>query len=241
MRQVPRYLLIGNGNVAHHFQHYFKLLQISFSTWSRKQSTAELRQLADKSSHILILISDDSIEKFISHELNNVKAICVHFSGSLVSSQAYGAHPLMTFNNMLYTLEQYQAISFVIDNDAPEFENLLPGLPNIHVRLEKSLKAKYHALCVLGGNLSCILWQKLFYVFEHEFKFPRSIAHPYLLQQMQNILCDPASALTGPLARNDKNTIENNLAALAGDPFQEIYKSFVSCYQQIKNQGMKSI
>src|SRR5579872_4812260 len=105
MRQVPRYLIIGNGKVASHLQYYFTLLQIPFYTWSRKQSFSELYSLADKSSHILLLIKDDAIEKFIEQELRHVSATLIHFSGSLVSQYAYGAHPLMTFNNTIYTLE----------------------------------------------------------------------------------------------------------------------------------------
>jgi predicted short-subunit dehydrogenase-like oxidoreductase (DUF2520 family) len=151
-----------------------------------------------------------------------------------VSQQAYGAHPLLGLNSELYSLTQYQSIPFIIDHDTPPFTSLLPGLPNSHVRLHSTLKAKYHALCVLSGNFSCLLWQKLFASLEQEFHIPASIAYPYLQQQTQNLLSHPETALTGPLTRNDINTIENNLAALKDDPFQEVYQSFVTCYHQSK-------
>ena len=144
---------------------------------------------------------------------------------------AHGAHPLMSFSKNLYGFDQYQSIPYILDHDAPAFESLFPGLPNQHVRLHKSSKAKYHALCVLSGNFSCLLWQKLFSCFEKEFNIPSAIAYPYLLQQTQNLLTDPKSALTGPLVRGDNYTIEKNIAALEQDPFQEVYRSFVACYQ----------
>lgn len=234
MRQVPRYLLIGNGRVARHFQHYFSLLGLSCSTWQRSQPDRQLEQQLNAVTHVLILINDQQIEEFIALHLKNTKALLLHFSGSLVSEKAHGVHPLMTFNQDLYSLEQYQGIPFVMDEDAPAFEVVLPGLSNAHVRLPKALKAKYHALCVLSGNFSCLLWQKLFNSLEQEFNFPPAMAQMYLQQQTKNLLTNPQTALTGPLIRNDKATIEKNLAALAGDPFQKVYESFVVCYQQIR-------
>ncbi|RDI48105.1 DUF2520 domain-containing protein [Aquicella lusitana] len=237
MRQVPHYLLIGNGRVARHLRHYFSQLNISFDHWHRHEPIARLEQLRDRASHILLLIKDSAIDAFILQHLADTSALKIHFSGCLVSPLACGAHPLMTFNTSLYSLEQYHQIPFVIDHDAPDFTELLPGIPNQHVRLHTSLKSKYHAFCVLSGNFSSLLWQKLFQAFEKELNLPALIAHPYLFQQMHNLVSDPASALSGPLTRNDIDTIEKNLAALASDPFQEVYKSFVHCFQQLKERG----
>lgn len=241
MRQVPLYLIIGSGRVARHFQHYFSLLHLPFETWSRKNPNENLHSpQLEKYSHILLLISDQAIQAFIDANLNDITAntILIHFSGSMVSQQAYGAHPLMSFSHHLYNLEQYQSIPFVLDHDAPPFEKLLPGLKNSHVSIPTALKAKYHALCVLSGNFSCMLWQKLFTSFEQEFNFSAATAFPYLLQQTQNLTLEPKNALTGPLVRNDAATIEKNLNALKNDPFLDIYKSFVSCYQQLMKDNL---
>lgn len=154
----------------------------------------------------------------------------VHFSGSLVTKKAWGAHPLMTFGNQVYTLDKYLAIPFVVDEKAPPFRELLPGIHNQHVRLSGQQKAKYHAACVMAGNFSCILWQKLFDTLQGEFGFPPNIADMYLKQQTENLLSDYKTALTGPLARGDSETIEKNLKALSGDPFKAVYESFVKAY-----------
>lgn len=240
MGQVPQYLLIGNGRIARHFQHYFSLQRLPFFSWHRHESLQKLQQQANKSSHILILINDNAVDEFVAMYLKDIPALCIHFSGALISNHVFGAHPLMTFTEKLYDLEQYQSFPFILDHDAPEFEHLLPGLSNRHVRLHKSLKAKYHALCVLSGNFSCLLWQKLFASLEHELNLPVSIAYPYLLQQTKNLLCNPQSALTGPLVRQDTVTIEKNLTALDLDPFQDVYKSFVSCYLKIQAEQKKN-
>lgn len=230
MRQVPHYLIIGNGRAASHFQYYFSLLQLSFSHWHRKQPFSLLPEKLKQATHVLLLIKDDAIEAFMQHHLQHASSIFIHFSGSLITSKAYGAHPLMTFNKHLYDVQTYQSIPFIIDHDAPPFAELLPGLPNASVRLDKALKPKYHALCVLSGNFSCILWQKLFSAFEHEFNLPASFAHLYLQQQTRNLLNDAENALTGPLVRGDHETMKKNIAALHNDAFQQVYKSFIESY-----------
>lgn len=238
MRQVPEYLIIGNGRVAKHFRHYFSLLNLPFLAWHRQESQEKLQESQKLATHILLLIKDDHIPAFVSQHLSASNATIIHFSGSLVTDLAYGAHPLMTFGHDLYSLEKYQAIPFIIDDDAPAFENLLPGLSNKHARLEKTLKPKYHALSVMSGNFSCLLWQKFLMTLQQEFNLSPEFAYPYLLQQAENLTQDFKSALTGPLVRDDVATIEKNIAALESDPFQALYKNFVLCFQQMKEENI---
>src|SRR4051812_14973955 len=115
MRQVPQYLIIGNGRVARHSCHYLSLLNIPVLQWHRPQPVARLEELLPQATHVLVLISDQAIEPFITEHLQGSPAVKVHFSGALVSELAYGAHPLMTFSNTLYTLDKYQSIPFVVD------------------------------------------------------------------------------------------------------------------------------
>lgn len=234
MRQVPFYLIIGNGRVARHFSYYFSLLNVPVKTWCRQDPIENLQEVLNSATHILLLINDRAIDNFIDQHLSETSAIKIHFSGSLVSEKAYGVHPLMSFGQDLYELKRYQEIPFVVDHDAPDFSLLLPGLSNFHARLDKSQKAKYHALCVLSSNFNCLLWQKLMHSLEQEFNLPREFAKPLLNQCTTNLLLDSERALTGPLARNDLETIAANLAALENDPFQNVYKSFVSAYQKMK-------
>lgn len=231
MRQVPCYLIIGNGCVAKHFAHYFTLLGLSFKQWSRQNSLSALAQYQSDATHILILINDHAIETFAKTYLSKSTATLIHFSGSLLSDHIIGAHPLMTFNDALYTLADYEEMTFVVDHDAPPAELLLPQLPNAIVTLDKSLKEKYHALCVLSGNFSCLLWQKIFSEFENTLKIPPQVAHAYLKRQTQNLLNDYRHALSGPLLRGDQTTIDKNLLALSDDHYQTIYQAFVNAYQ----------
>lgn len=231
-----QYLLIGNGRLARHFRYYLESLNLPFMTWHRGESLDALQRHLQKASHILFLIPDSAIEPFIHTYCRESHARRIHCSGRLVTPWAEGAHPLMTFGMDLYDADFYRHIPFVIEKEAVEFEQLLPGLPNPHCRLDSEKKALYHALCVMAGNFSCMLWQKVCEGFSADLHLPIEMLRPYLHQQVENVLKDPSHALTGPLVRGDQATIEAHLQALQGDPFQSVYNCFVKAYHVLKNK-----
>lgn len=234
MEQVPTYLIVGNGRMARHVSFYFDQLGIPYSQWARKtHSKEDIQALAHSASHVLILISDSAIEAFINDNPCLNSKTLVHFSGSLVTPLAYGVHPLMTFADDLYTLEAYKKIPFVCDAGAPSFAKLFPGLPNQSHTLPAELKSRYHALCVMSNNFTTLLWQKFYQELEQTLNLPTSIIYPYLDQTLHNLKSNTICVLTGPLARNDKSTIDMNLKALEDDPFQSIYKAFVENYSTL--------
>ncbi len=237
MRQVPEnliqapILIIGNGRVARHFRYYLENQAIPTIQWSR--STGEsFADLVNQNSPrtILILIQDSAIVPWIeSHPELQTKNL-VHFSGCLTTPLATGMHPLMSFGPALYDLPFYEKIPFICEAGKLQFSELFPGLKNpIHL-IQESEKAFYHALCVLSGNFSVILWQKLFKDFESRLNIPASAAQPYLEQITRNLLNQSHLALTGPLQRRDLLTIEKNLSALEGDAFQPVYQAFKEIY-----------
>jgi len=225
---APLYCLIGNGRLSRHLQHYFDQLQLAYRVWTR--SGPPLSQALENCTHALLLISDDALLDFLHTHPELQSHIVVHFSGSLATPLAWGAHPLMTFSHQLYTCEEYREIHFVIDHRAPAFETLLPGLPNPHHRLDSDLKARYHAECVLSGNFTAMLWSHFFQVMENQLGLPRQAALPYLKRVAANLQSE-GNPLTGPLVRGDSATVQRNLQALEGDPYQNVYTSFVQAYQ----------
>lgn len=233
MRRVPLYTIIGNGKMAKHLCHYFDLLNIPYHHWYRAQPKHLLAEAISSSTHILILISDANIDNFIEEmELHTLKdKTLLHFSGSLLSKYAHTTHPLQTFSNEYYTLNAYQKIPFAIEAEGPMFEMLLPGLPNPHFKIKRSLKAYYHSLCVMANNFTTLLWQKIFSEFEEKFNTPASMAMPMLEQTCFNLASDYHNALTGPLARNDQKTLNNDLTALKNDPYALVFQAFMHAYQ----------
>src|SRR5262249_53769879 len=123
MRQVPQYLIIGNGRLARHLCHYFSQpdIDLQYRQWHRSLSTERLHEWKKSATHILLAISDKAIEPFIDQNLQDTAALKVHFSGSLVTEKAFGAHPLMTFGADLYPAQRYPSIPFLLDERAPDF------------------------------------------------------------------------------------------------------------------------
>jgi len=230
MRQVPdfkRYLVIGSGRMATHFCHYLSLLNIPYQNWSRnKQTPALLIQAIKDASHIVVLINDSAIQPFVNTwQKENDGKIWVHFSGQLTLPTIAGTHPLMTFTSSLYELSTYQIIPFILIKGSLAFEQLLPHLPNQAHSIRGDLKTFYHAMCVISGNFTCMVWQKFFKELPETLGLPYEIAIPYFKQIMNNILSNPSDCLTGPLVRGDQTTINSHLHALENDDFLPIYQA----------------
>lgn len=247
MRQVsalqhPCYGIVGRGRVARHLQCYFSKLGMRYIPLLADDlcnSSDKLKQI----NSVLLAISDHAIEDFLAQHHNTLhQKTCIHFSGTITTKFAFGFHPLMTFSNDPYTLSQYQSILFVKEDNAPLFSDIFPQLPNLCISIKKEDKPYYHALCVLANNFSTILWQKFFTEMATKFNLPINNLMPFFKQTMLNIEKDHHNALTGPLVRDDYQTITNNINALKNDPFQAVYKSFVRCYQEtVKTPGDKNV
>jgi predicted short-subunit dehydrogenase-like oxidoreductase (DUF2520 family) len=221
----PAYLLIGSGRTAKHLGQYLEQLQLPFQTWKRGQK--DLKEKVKTATHILLAISDSEIQNFFQEHLKSSKKTVVHFSGALELKGMFSAHPLMSFSEELYDQSDYLMIPFVLTDKTKSFKDILPGFKNPHFFIKPEDKAMYHALCVLGGNLTTYLWQKTLTGFE-KLGLPQQIAHPYMLRLCQNLLSHPEKALTGPLARKDLKTVINNDQALSKTKDHKIYRSFVA-------------
>ncbi len=220
--------IVGDGRVATHFSHYFRLVGIPFRQWSRR-SPAE--SLAD-CPVILLLVSDPAIHELASRYPGRTS---VHFSGSFRDPDIHGMHPLMTFGTALYSLSDYRRIPFVAEDPAL-FRRLFPALPNPCYGIRPDDKARYHALCAMAGNFTGFLWAKLFEEFPATLDIPAVAAVPYLEQVCRNIAASPThpeSFLTGPIVRRDAAAVEKHLLALESDPYRSVYEAFARIYQSL--------
>lgn len=240
MKNQAHYLIVGAGCTSIHFQNYLGLLDLSWTLWDRSQSNVKLKKEIALATHILLLISDSAIESFYQEHLLTTTKRVVHFSGALEIPGVISAHPLMTFSKNLYSLEEYKLFPFITTANL-SFSEILPGFPNPHYHLQPEQKAFYHALCVISGNFTNLLWQKMNLGLK-SLGLPNDIFQPYLRRTVLNILQDTENSLTGPLARKDLKTVIANDHALNGDPFQKIYRAFVEVYfpealRELKNEN----
>lgn len=222
------YCLIGGGKVARHLSHYLTQKQIPFVGIDRS-SLFKLKELSNQCDTFVLLISDDQLESFVWEHSELQGKELVHFSGSKNVEGVLSLHPLMTFSDELYDLETYEKIPFISFESEEDFRKVFPRLKNPSFYIPKEKKALYHSLCVLSGNFSALLWNKLFSMLEEEFTIPREAAFLYMEKIMEN-LKGKGNRPTGPLARRDLSTINENVNALKADSFQPIYKAFVHAH-----------
>jgi hypothetical protein len=76
-----------------------------------------------------------------------------------------------------------------------------------------------------------LLWRKFFFELDSEFGIAREHALPYL-DSITSGLKGQGAPLSGPLSRDDQITIQRNLKSLKGDPFEDVYKAFVTAYER---------
>lgn len=233
---APTYGLVGRGRVATHMVRYLELENQRVTQWHRGLSSRPADAFSDVQV-VLLAISDDALEGFIEQNPGLREHTVVHFSGSLTIDNAYGLHPLMTFGPEAYDLKTYRSIPFVEERGGPGFKSLFPHLVNEVWPIDPGDKALYHALCVLAGNFTTILWAKAMEDFETRLGLPREVMRPYLEQTAANSLTLGRSALTGSLARGERGTIERDLTGLDGDPFREVYLAFADA---VVREGVRS-
>lgn len=221
------YLIIGSGRVARHLGHYLHLLNINFSSWSRAEDPHALARKLSSATHVLLAISDAALEGFFRQRLAGYDLTVVHFSGAHTFEGMISAHPLMTFGPELYELEFYKKIHFTVTGAI--LSEALPGLSNPYSTIAASDKARYHALCVMGGNFVTLLLAKMLTDFK-ELSIPPEAAQAYIEKVVANTLSQPDTALTGPLVRKDAATVNANLNALENDSYQKIYEAFLKTY-----------
>ena len=238
---MMNYAIVGGGRLARHFSHYFQLLEIphtrwvrdarsSFNTFALPDTEPRLKETVRNAGRVLLLVSDNAIAALLKQYPFLHEKQLLHCSGALSFPGIAGAHPLMTFADDLYELETYRSIPFIMEA-GHFFEDLFPGLPNPHFVINVEDKARYHAMCVMAGNFSQVLWKGISGRFEQQLDLPAGSLHPYLNRVAGNFLAAPEAALTGPLIRNDQPTIEKNIQSLDGDPLQDLYRAFVHFYQ----------
>jgi 2-dehydropantoate 2-reductase len=229
--QVPRmtppnlkYALIGSGRLASHLKHYFSILGIPLSTWSRRDGTPRLETIIN-ADVVMLAVSDQALESFINHpDLQN--KMVVHFAGSLYFENAWGLHPLMTFSPRLYDKSFYKTIPFVVDRGLP-MKTLFPFFENPVSEIEPAQKTLYHALSNVAANFPALLWVQVFKAFDGALGLSHQMLQPMLTQILENTVRDEEKALAGPLRRKDFETLAKHEKALSSFPaLAEINKAW---------------
>jgi predicted short-subunit dehydrogenase-like oxidoreductase (DUF2520 family) len=193
--------------------------------------------MANNADSILVLVKDDAILSFIEkYKVENlVEKKWIHCSGMLSTSEADSAHPLMTFTHELYELATYESIVFITEKSRKSFKALFPNLSNASYEINSEEKILYHAMCVVSGNLTSVIW-KIFFDYLKSQNIPDKAAHPYLNGITANLL-KSTDVLTGPFERDDKKVIGEHIKALKNLPIKNIYQAFADSYNELVREA----
>lgn len=250
MNRPITYALIGSGCLAKHFAFYFHSEGLLFKKWARKpllefnslpikthfSPTQRLKACLRSVSHVLLLISDDSLPLFLKKYPFLYEKTLIHCSGLSSFSRLQSLHPLMTFTSSLYEKAFYPKIPFVLEKGKASFSTLFPGLKNPTYSISADLKPFYHSLCVSSGNFTSLLWAYVIEEMRKHLSLPKRALQPYMEAIFLNLKKDHKFALSGPLVRKEEKMIHQHLLTLKGrgGALEGVYRNFLKLYEEVK-------
>ncbi|HRK07907.1 MAG TPA: DUF2520 domain-containing protein [Pseudobdellovibrionaceae bacterium] len=244
-------LLIGRGRLAQALIRWPKSPQIEIRSWHRSLSLDELDRALDGASHVLLAIRDDALESFIAEHAARLQSkTLLHFAGSRGdfthhNVRCFVAHPLVSLSTPPPPAELLQHVRFSISG-AKGLSELLPGFSNPSFILPDHERALYHALLSLGGNLGVWLWERMEREFTSQFQFaPHEEMRTHLMPYLESLFwalrtrAADASALTGPISREDLGTIARQSSALSSRT--ELHRIFdLICHQALAERRLQT-
>lgn len=201
---------------------------------------SELKELVMVSDTLFITTPDaviGSVWDCIKNNMSVQNKIVCHFSGALSSdvftdSQSTGAsvcsiHPMLAFSDKLTSYRIPANTFFALEGDetaVSALKSLFENLGNTVCRIDKSKKSLYHtAASVLSNELVAVL--DMGYSLLEECGFSRDEAvkatHNLVLGNVNSVLENGCvKALTGPVERNDLQTVKKHVESLKGEDRQ---------------------
>lgn len=201
---------------------------------------SELKELVMVSDTLFITTPDaviGSVWDCIKNNMSVQNKIVCHFSGALSSdvftdSQSTGAgvcsiHPMLAFSDKLTSYRIPANTFFALEGDetaVSALKSLFENLGNTVCVIDKSKKSLYHtAASVLSNELVAVL--DMGYSLLEECGFSRDEAvkatHNLVLGNVNSVLENGCvKALTGPVERNDLQTVKKHVNSLKGEDRQ---------------------
>ncbi len=136
-------------------------------------------------------------------------------------------HPVMTFAGRPEDLQRLDGAAFGItapDEFRPVAETLVLELGGEPVWVPEEARGRYHAALSMGSNhLVTLVNDSTELLRAAGVENPVRLLEPLLTASLDNALRLGDDALTGPVSRGDRGTIEAHVRALRGTPFLQPY------------------
>jgi predicted short-subunit dehydrogenase-like oxidoreductase (DUF2520 family) len=181
----------------------------------------------DAGDAVLLCVPDDAIAEVSARIASSSPSLVGHVSGATAldalapatdaGAAVFSLHPLQTFPDDRSPLNGASAAISGIDGRALSFARSLAealGLRPFEVPEES--RAAYHAAAAISSNLLIALEESAAELVERlGIEDARELLAPLVLRSAANWAERGGEALTGPIARGDRATVERHRAALA--------------------------
>ena len=239
---IGKYLKEHGAAVAGYFSKSRESVE-SAATFTGTTAFPALGELVKASDIIFVATPDDvirSVWESIKEEPIQGKIVC-HFSGSLSSVVFSGrkqagvsgcsAHPMYAFSSKYTSYEQLNQVLFTMEGDKKALEEIGSVLEQAGIRfcvIDSAKKERYHAAASMVSNMMIGLYQMSIDMLQDcgfEESGARVLVEPLVKGNIHTLLTtSPEQALTGPIERNDVDTVTKHLAVLTEEE-QSVYKN----------------
>lgn len=214
-----------------------------------------MANLLNDSDIVWITTPDGQIED-VANEIakhpvadDNPKLI-LHASGALsaqvlaVAKQAgyrtAVAHPLMAFGNPMVASKELHRVWFAVEEEEEGISKLLRDCGNNTFEVATELKPLYHAAACVLSNYMVTLVNAAQQIFEKSGLPKQHLANatrPLIDSVIENLAMQaPKDALTGPIKRGDKETVQLHLDVMGRET-----PEMLNLYKQMGRETMKMI
>lgn len=237
---LGRYFVENGLNVSGYYSRTYEHA-VSASQFTDSKSYKTIDELIAASSIIFITVNDSQIqtvwELCKKSDLTN-KILC-HCSGAMTASvfsgieqtKAYGysVHLLFSFNDKYNSYKEISKAFFTVEGDENHIDyvtDIIKKTGNEYVVIDGRNKDKYHGAAVFVSNLVIGLFhsgKKLLMDCGFCDEQAQKAIIPLFINNAANLSCvGESSALTGPVDRNDLDTVKKNINCL-DDDYKDIY------------------
>lgn len=239
---IGKYLKEHGAAVAGYYSKSRESVEFA-ATFTNTAAFPSLGELVEAASMIFITTPDDEIrpvwEKIARQPIRG-KIIC-HFSGSLSSvvfsgreqagASGCSVHPMYAFSSKETSWQQLNQVLFTMEGDSHALDRVGLVLAQAGIRhfaIDSAKKERYHAAASMVSNMMIGLYQMSIDMLQDcgfEEAAARLLVEPLVRNNIENLLAtSPEQALTGPIERNDVETVRKHLAVLTEEE-REVYTS----------------
>lgn len=215
------------------------------SRFTRTKAFDELADLLNSSDTVFITVPDNAIRE-VYEQIRDIgiagKQIC-HCSGAMSALEAFpdiarfggsgcSIHPLFPVSSKYDSYREFHNAFFCLEGSEAhvmQWKKIFEDMGNPVRIISSSHKHEYHAACAVSSNLVCALAEESVDLLKKcGFSENEALAalQPLVMSNIRHIFkVGPAQALTGPIERNDVQTVQKHIECLNQESDKSMYKA----------------